>query len=80
MVLSVQDVKSVMVGPGAARFKVHHKSVTHTNSCSSFAFRAQAEIHFNPQLLSADRALIAEAPVDDGVVQFSRATVPARTL
>ena len=34
----------------------------------------------NPQLLSADRALIAEAPVDDGVVQFSRATVPARTL
>lgn len=53
MVLSVQDVKSVMVGPGAARFKVHHKSVTHTNSRSNFAFRAQAEIHFNPQLLSA---------------------------
>ena len=33
MVLSVQDVKSVMVGPQTARFK--------------------AEIHFNPQLLSA---------------------------
>lgn len=31
----------------------------------------------NPQRLAADRRLIAKAPIDDGVLQFTRATMPA---
>jgi cation diffusion facilitator CzcD-associated flavoprotein CzcO len=31
----------------------------------------------NPQRLAADRRLIARAPIDDGVLQFTRATSPA---
>jgi len=33
----------------------------------------------NPQVLKADKALIAKAPVDDGVMQFTRsAAAPAK--